>query len=318
MPRRMKNEENLHVVFGTGALGMAVARELIRKGKRLRLVNRRGRLPEPLANIEVVPCDAANPELAKAVCRGATVVYNCTGLPYPEWADGLPPIMNGIIEGAASVGAKIIYGDNLYMYGPVKGKMKEDLPNLATGIKGRTRAKIAEALMEAHLRGKVQAAIGRGSDFYGPGALLATLGSRVFEAALQGKPAELLGNIDLPHTHIFIDDFARGLVILGEREEALGEVWHIPSAETMTTRALVEMIYQEVGAKAKVRLAPKFIVRLMGLFQPMMREIQEVMYQFEMPFDVDHAKFQKAFEMEPTPHQTAIRQTLAWYKQRLN
>lgn len=313
----MEKGEELHVIFGTGALGMAVTRELIRKGKRLRLVNRRGRLNDPVLEVEVVQCDAADTESAKVVCRGAAVVYNCVGLPYTEWAEGLPPIMDGIIAGAASAGAKLIYGDNLYMYGSAEEKLREDLPNLALGKKGRTRANIAEALMDADHNGKVRAAIGRAPDFYGPGALLATLGSRVFEAAIKGKPVELIGNIDLPHTHIFIDDFAKGLVLLGEREEALGEIWHIPSAPTMTTRKLVDMVYQEIGTKAKYRVAPKFVLKLMGLFQPVMREFQEVMYQFDKPFVVDHNKFQQMFGMKPTPHQAAIHQTMEWFKDRV-
>jgi len=175
------------------------------------------------------------------------VVYNCTNAPYTEWVEKFPPMMAGIIEGVGAVGAKLVFGDNLYMYGPVSEPMREDMPYKATGRKGRTRAQMAEALMAAHRSGKVRATIGRASNFYGPGVTDSVMGEGVFAAALNGKPAQILGDPDALHTYTFIDDFAKGLITLGAREEALGETWHIPSAETLTARQFVEAVFAEVG-----------------------------------------------------------------------
>jgi nucleoside-diphosphate-sugar epimerase len=225
-----------------------------------------------------------------------------------------PPIMAGIIEGAAAAGARLVYGDNLYMYGPVSGPLTEDLPYRATGPNGQTRAKLAVTLLEAHQTGKVRATIGRASDFYGPNALQSTLGERVFVPALAGKAAQVLGNPDMPHTYTFIGDFARGLVTLGERDEALGQVWHIPSAETVTTRRLVEMIFSELGAPTRLAVAPMFAISVMALFNPTMRAVKEQLYQSTQPFVVDHSKFARAFGSRHTPHLEAIRQTLDWFR----
>ena len=310
------DETKLHVVFGTGPLGMAVARRLTSQGKRVRLVNRSGRAAVP-AGVEMAQADVTNHEEARRACAGASVVYNCTNAPYTQWPQIFPLLMAGVIEGAASAGAKLIVSDNLYMYGPVRGPLTEDLPYAATGRKGITRARIAQMALDAHNAGRVRVAIGRASDFYGPGVLDSAMGQRVFENVLRGKPADLLGDIDAPHSYTYIEDFAAGLATLGEREEALGHVWHLPTAQTITTRQFMQMVSQEAGMPIKLRVAPRPLISVMALFNPIMREIKEMLYEFEEPFVLDHSKFEQAFGSSPTPHAEAIRQTLDWYKQRL-
>ena len=156
-----------HVIFGTGPLGLAVARRLATAGEGVRLVNRSGKAPAP-RGAEVVAADATDLAASRSVCEGAAVVYHCATGPYGRWAQFLPPLMNGIIEGASAAGAKLVYGDNLYAYGLVDGPINEDLPYRPIGPNTRARADAANALMRAHAAGKVRAAIGRASDFYGP------------------------------------------------------------------------------------------------------------------------------------------------------
>jgi nucleoside-diphosphate-sugar epimerase len=225
--------------------------------------------------------------------------------------------MNGIIDGIAGTETKIVFADNLYMYGSVSGKIVENLPYRATGSKGLIRAQMSMNLMESHKKGKVRATIGRASNFFGPGVLSSSMGERVFASALLDKPAEVLGNIDVPHTYTFINDFAKSLVILGEHEKALGEVWHIPNAETLTTRQFINLIFKEVGKTPKFSVAPKWFFKILATFDPMIRELEEVMYEFDEPFIVEHTKYEKAFGAKPTPHSKAITQTLSWYRQRL-
>lgn len=308
-------ETGIHVVFGSGPVGMAVMQELLARGKRVRMVNRSGRADVP-PPVEVVRADATDPVTAGLACRGAEVIYHCAKAPYTEWPEKFPPIMDGIIRAAADAGARLIYADNLYMYGPVDGPITEALPYRATGRKGRTRAQMADALMEAHRTGRVRAAICRASDFFGPGVLHSAMGERVFGAALAGRPAELLGSLDVPHTYTYIRDFARALVTLGERDEALGQVWHAPSAPTITTRQFLEMVFAEAGEKPRFRVAPRAFVALMGLFNPTIRELKEMLYTFERPYVVDHSRYARAFGDHSTPHPVAIRETLDWYRRR--
>jgi nucleoside-diphosphate-sugar epimerase len=312
----MSDSSELHVIFGTGPLGLAVMRALRSCGKRIRMVNRSGKAAVPTNDtVEVVSGDAANPTSTRLVCQSATVVYHCGQPPYADWPTQAPPMMAGIIEGAAAAGAKLVYGDNLYMYGPVSVPLTEDLPYRATSPNGRTRAHLATTLLEAHTMGKVRATIGRGSDFFGPYVRQSTVGDRVFAAALAGKAAQVLGNPDTLHTYIFIDDFAKGLVTLGERAEALGQVWHVPSAETVTTRQFVQMVYEEAGTPMRLSVAPQLAIAVLALFNPTIRAVKEVLYQSEQPFVVDHSKYAAAFGSDTTPHREAIRETLNWYRQ---
>lgn len=311
----MKN--HLHVVIGAGSLGTAVAQELLARGHQVRVVNRRGQAPG-LASAEVVRGNATDPASMREVCQSAAVVYHCANVPYAEWSTTLPAMMHGVITGAATAGATLVYGDNLYMYGPVAGALTEDLPYAAEGRKGRIRANVATLLLTAHAEGRIRGTIGRASHFYGPGVSNSVVGERIFRAALAGKPAELLGVLDVPHTYTYIDDFARGLVTLGEREEAWGETWHIPSAPTLTTREFIAMIYAEANTAPRFRVAPKRMVQLLALFNATMREFVELLYEFEQPFVVDHSKYARVFGSTPTPHPEAIRITMDWCRAQAN
>jgi nucleoside-diphosphate-sugar epimerase len=310
----MAERDSLHVVLGTGPLGLAVGRHLAKRGDRVRAVNRRGQADLP-PEVEVVAGNVAEASEVSRVCLGATVVYHCANPPYARWPQLHPPLMKAVIEGAASAGARLVFGDNLYAYGPADGPLTEDLPYRAPGPNGRTRARIAEALMAAHQAGRVRASIGRGSDFFGPYAHDSTVGDRVFARAVAGKPAQVLGDPDLPHTVTYIDDFARALVTLGEREEAVGEVWHVPNDETVTTRGFVEIVFQEVGRSPGLRAAPGWGLALAGVFNPTLRAVREQLYQSERPWVVDSSKFEKTFGSSATPLPEAIQATVGWFRQ---
>lgn len=311
----MDNHTEKHVIFGTGAVGMAVWRELKRQGiEDVRLVNRSGSASgEPEA--KVLRGDAANASEAARMCEGASVVYHCAQPGYMHWPKAFPALTDGILEGAAAAGAKLVFADNLYMYGRVDSPLTENLPDRPAGSKGTVRAEMAGKLLEAHRAGKARVAIGRAPDFYGPGVRHSFLGERVFGFALRGKPVDVLGDPDVPHTYAYIDDFARGLAALGREDRALGAAWHIPSAETVTTRQLVRLLFEELGTEGKVRPTTRGLVSALGLFVPMMREIKEILHEFERPFVVDHGRFEAAFgAMETTPHREAVKRTVAWYR----
>jgi nucleoside-diphosphate-sugar epimerase len=301
------------VVFGAGPLGLAVTSALRRRGDVVRVATRGGQAPVP-EGVEVVAADATDPAAARRACEGAAVVYHCAATPYATWPGTLPPIMEGIIQGAAAAGARLVYGDNLYGYGPVDGPLTEDLPDRATGPNGRVRAQLAQTLLAAHRAGTVEATIGRASDFFGPQVRVSAMGERVFPAVLSGRPAQILPDPDTPHTYTFVDDVAAALVTLGDHDTALGQVWHVPSAETLTTRRFVGLVFEQAGQPPRLRVAPRLVFAALGLVNPTMRAVKERLYQTEQPWVVDHGKFERAFGAAPTPHPEAIRQTLAWYR----
>ena len=310
----MTDNGELHVVFGTGPVGLAVMDELVSKGKRVRMVNRSGRANVP-EGVEVVGGDAADPTFTREVSEGASVVYFALNPPYNKWPELFPGLQAGVLEGAASAGAKLIAMENLYMYGPTYGRpLTEDLPYAATTRKGRVRAMMSKELMEAHKSGRVRVTIGRASDFFGPRVLASAAGEQVFGRALQGKSTQVAGDPDQPHTYTYTPDIGKGLVILGEHEEALGRPWHLPSSETVTTREFVRMVFEEAGGEPKMQRAPKPLLWALGLFNPALRETIEMLYEFEEPFVVDHSAFARAFGDHATPLREAIGLTVRWYR----
>ena len=306
------HELNRHVVAGLGAVGRAVVDELVERGLPVRAValHRPSGLP---AVVDVLEADLADPSSARRALAGAAVVYHAASAPYDRWPELLPPLMTGILEGAAATGARVVYADNLYAYGPVAGPLTEDLPYRATGPNGRVRATLAEGLMTAHAAGRVKAAIGRASDYYGPWGRQSTTGERLFVPALAGKPAQVLGDPDAPHTITYLADFARALVTLGTDERALGGIWHVPSAETLTTRQFADLVYEVAGHRARLRVLPATLLAGLALVSPMLRAVREQQYQRLAPWVVDHSAFERTFGATVTAHREAIRTTLDWF-----
>jgi nucleoside-diphosphate-sugar epimerase len=306
-----------HVVFGaTGGIGHALVAELLRSGKAVRAVSRRGDAP---AGAEGTAADAADPDQAAAAARGAGVVYHCVNPPYTRWPELLPPVSRSILRAAESSGAKLVFADNLYAYGPVDGPLREDLPAVASGSKGRTRIAVAAEMLAADQRGRVRVAIGRASDYYGPGGANSTAGETVFGRALAGKRPQWTGRLDVPHTFHYLRDIARGLVTLAERPEADGEVWHLPAAEPVTAQQFFDLVFEAVGrpTPAKAQIAGPALLAVAGVFSPMLRELRETAYQFRRPFVVDSSKFEAAFgRVETTAHRDAVASTVEWYRSR--
>ena len=305
----------LHVVFGTGPLGRSVMEELVRCGKIVRMVSRSGKLAEAPQDVELIAADLYDTATVRQLTQGAAVAYQCAQPHYWEWTNKFTPLQAAIIEGLTSSNTKLVIGENTYMYGQVHGPLHEGLPYDAHTRKGKVRAAMSEAALAAHQAGKVCVALGRGSDFFGPWALDSSHGDRVFYPALAGKAASFAGQLDVPHTVTFIADFGKALVILGERDEALGQAWHVPNDQPqITQREFAQLVFEQVGQLPRVSGVSKLMMTLAGLFIPGARETVEMMYEFEKPFVVDSARFEKAFGMKATPIREAITATVAWYQ----
>ena len=310
-------ETSIHAVVGVGPVGRAVIDELDRRELPVRAIARRPVAGLP-SRVEVVVADITDPEAAGRAMAGASVVYHAASAPYHRWPDLLPPLMRGVLAGAAATGARIVYADNLYAYGPVEGTLTEGLPSRAMGPNGRVRATLADQLMEAHAAGTVRGTIGRASDYFGPRGRQSTAGERLFVPALAGKSAQVLGNPDLPHTFTYLPDFGRALVTLGTHHEAFGQVWHVPSAATLSTREFMTLVFEAAGQPPKLRVLPSALLTALALVNPTLRAVREQQYQREGPWIVDHSKFASAFDADVTPHREAIAATVAWFASALH
>ncbi|MGL1893683.1 MAG: NAD-dependent epimerase/dehydratase family protein [Spirochaetaceae bacterium] len=301
-----------NIIIGTGPLGLAVMDELIKQGQNVTLVNRSGKVNEKLPkSVNLIKADVTNSSDVRQICKDVTVVYICAQPLYTNWVEGFPPIISGIINGLTGSDIRVVFADNLYMYGSTNGEpIKEDLPHLAISKKGKLRSQIANKLLESDLDVKLL----RGSDFFGPRVRNSGFGDVVFKAVTEKKPVNLFGKPNLLHSITYIRDFAKGLVLLGESFKVKESVFHLPNIQNTTPNQFVDLIGAELNRKLKVMAAGKLMVSILGLFIPMVKEVKEIMYQWNEPFIVDHSLFIKNFNFSPTPYKNSIKETLDWFK----
>jgi nucleoside-diphosphate-sugar epimerase len=313
----------VHVIFGTGPVGLATARALLKRSKPVRMINRSGRGDNVPPGVEVRAADAYSVSAAIEAAQGATSIYQCAQPAYHEWQEKFLPLQSAILQAAAALGARVAVADNLYLYGPVSGPMREDMPASQHTKKGRVRGEMAQAVMAAHQAGTIRAAIARASDFYGPTVRDSLVGDRLFEPLLKGKAAGMFGDVDLPHAITYIDDFGETLAVLGTRDEALGQIWHVPNDRPLTQREMVMLAARAAGVEPKIDAMGLTKLRIGGLFIPAARETVEMMYEFTQPFLVDDSRFRRAFPdvivpgQMPMPAEEGFRRTVEWYRQQM-
>lgn len=304
----------LHVIFGTGPLGTWTAHELTRLGKSVRMINRSGTAEHLPESVEIVAGDAYDVEKNIELTRGATAIYQCAQPHYYEWTQKFGPLQKAILDAAIANDTKLIVGDNLYMYGSPQGRpLHEESPIRPNSRKGKLRAEMARTVMDAHEKGQVHAAIGRASDFFGPGDH--DLTRYAILPALQNKPVNLLGNIHQPHTFTYIPDFGKLLATLGTRQEALGQVWFTPSNTPLTQAEFIRLIEAELGKPVTARVGGPVMLRLLGLFNREIKETVEMLFEWTEPYVIDSSKAERTFGLQPTPLKEAIKATLDWGKE---
>jgi nucleoside-diphosphate-sugar epimerase len=301
--------EGQAVVLGAGPVGSALVARLVSDGVQTRVVTRSGQAVAP-AGVEVVAADISDPAQAIKACAGASVVYSCVGLSYQGWPEKWPPMMAGMLDGAEAAEARFVFMDNCYMYGPVTVPMTEDLPLTNYGNKPATRAKITRMWQQAHQDGRVEAASVRASDFYGPGVSNAALGDLSIGRMAKGKSAQMIGDPDQPHSFAYVPDIARALVSVGEADDAMGQAWNVPNAPDKTVRQILQMFADEFGIPLKIQTMPKPLMSALGLFNADMRELKEMLYQWQRPFHVDATKFTTRFWSDPTPWEQGVAETV--------
>jgi nucleoside-diphosphate-sugar epimerase len=304
-----------HVVFGTGQIGRLVAEQLVSLGLEVTAVNRSGR--GSISGGRVVAGDATDPEFTSRITAGAEAVYFCLNASnYGQWEQEFPPLQQAVLIGAQSSGARLVVLENLYAYGPTGGAdLVEIMQARPTSHKAATRAAMTAELLAAHAAGRVEVAIGRASDYFGPGAAHSALGETVFVAALAGKTAQVMGDPDQLHSYSYTPDVAAALITLGTASGTTGSIWHLPVGETRTTRQIIDTVYQMADARPKVLAAGATTLRLVGLIKPAMREYLQTLYQFTDRWVVDDSKFRAAFGDHSTPLDTALATTLRSYRQ---
>jgi nucleoside-diphosphate-sugar epimerase len=241
-------------------------------------------------------------------------VYHCVQPRYTRWAEEFAALNATIVAAVTEAGAKLVVADNLYMYGPISGPISETSPQEPQSKKGRLRKQLAASLLAAAENHGLRVTIGRASDYFGPGGARSVAGMLV-TGALAGKKVRWPANADLPHTFSYLPDVARGLAVLGERDEANGTAWVLPAAPPISARAFVALIGQACGRTVKLSVTSKLAMRAAGLGIPEAREVPDIWYQFAAPFVVDGSALDAAFgPLQITPLAQAVDDTVAWYQ----
>jgi nucleoside-diphosphate-sugar epimerase len=267
--------------------------------------------------VQYVTADVSTLDGARRACHGADVVYHCAQPAYTRWAHDFPPLNRCLLAALSGTGTKLVFADNLYPYGPISGPISEDTPQEPGSRKGAVRLQLARELLEAHRAGDVRVALGRSSDYYGPGGINSVAGAQLFPAVLRGKDVRWPARTDVPHVLHFLPDTARHLVTLGEHDDADGRAWVLPAADPLTGAEFVQLAASHAGTAARARATSKLAMRAAGLFIAPARELPDIWYQYAAPFTIDARAFKTAFPATgPTPHDVAIDRTLSWFRDR--
>ena len=305
----------LHTILGAGGvIGRELSIQLARQGQRIRLVGRHPILVQPTD--ELMTADLTNAQATFKAVAGSEVVYLVAGLTYSTsvWQAQWPLVMRNVIDACISHKARLVFFDNVYAYGRVEGVMLETTPFNPCSKKGEVRAAIATTLLNSMRLGEVQGLIARSADFYGPGAQLSLLASILFSRLRAGKSPQWVGDPDAVHTFTFTPDVGRALAALGSNPAAFGQTWHVPTArdlgkEAVTGRALTRLACTIANKPVRLQVAPPWLLKAMGWFAPMLRENNEMMYQFEQPYRFDSSKADKALGWQATPYPKGVEQT---------
>ena len=300
----------MQTILGSGgSIGTELARSLLDYTPEIRLVSRKPtkvNVTDQLMAADITDKD----QLYKAV-DGSEVVYITVGFPYhlKSWTEKWPPFMDNVIEACKANDSKLVFFDNIYMYDEnYLDGMNEDTPVNPSSKKGKVRAHIAGRITDEIQSGSLRALIARAADFYGPSIRNSVLIETVFLPLSKGKKATWLGRDNVKHSYTYTPDAGKATAILGNSDDAYGEVWHLPTAaHPMNGKEWVEKVAHQFKTEPKYRVVSKNMVRIAGLFNSVLKESVEMMYQFDRPYEFDSSKFEKTFNFSPTPYDTGIK-----------
>lgn len=302
-------------ILGTGQVGRAILEQLVSTKPQceILLVNKSGMLDFDVpARIATQRIDATNSHHLIELFNKSEVVFSCTDVPYQFWNKFYPSLSTAMVDGLKHSKAKLVVADNMYSYGNLKGKqIHEELPHNAKTKKGSIRANLIKNFESNGINERV--AIVKSSDFIGPRIEKGVFGIDFLNRIYKNKTINLPGNTIHPHHFTFIEDFAKALVIVAFEPSAYNQIWHVPNAPAISQSDWIELFIQNTGLKINYRSIPKLVIQTVGLFNPFVKELQELSYQFEYPYLIDSKKFIVRFGDISTPHPDIVRKTIQWY-----
>lgn len=301
------------ILGANGTIGSLMAKELTQYTDRIRLVSRNPKKVN--ASDELFAADLTKPELIEKAVAGSDVVYLLIGLEYnlKVWQNNWPVIMQATIDACIKHNAKLVFFDNVYMYDiSAIPHMTEDSPINPPSKKGAVRRQVADMLLSAIQAGKLTALIARSADFYGPNNHNSFLIEVVYNNIKKGKKSNWFIDADKKHSFTYTPDAAKATALLGNTADVYGQVWHLPTDKnTLTGREMISLFATEMNASNKIFLLPKWMLKLAGLFIPLMKEMPEMMYQYDREYFFDSSKFDQRFNFSVTSYQQGVKDTVS-------
>jgi nucleoside-diphosphate-sugar epimerase len=299
------------ILGANGIISTELAKALIQYTAKIRLVSRNPRKVNDTD--EVFAADLTNREQTIAAIAGSEVVYLTAGLRYniSVWQEQWPLIMRNVIDACKLHNSKLVFFDNVYLYGKVTGWMTEDTPVNPCSRKGEVRKLIAGMLMDEVKQGKITAMIVRAADFYGPNTPLSFATVMIFDNLAKGKKAQWMMNDKVKHSLTFTPDAGKATALLGNTVSAYNQDWHLPADKNaLSGKELIALAAKEFGVPPKYMTLPKWMLQLVGIFNPIVRESIEMLYQSESDYLFDSSKFDAAFKFPTTTYAQGIAETI--------
>lgn len=300
----------MHTILGAGGpVANALTRELKDHNQTIRLVSRR---PSTFTGDKISwkKADLLNYEEVLDASCGSEVIYLCAGLIYDAdvWREQWPKIMANVIRVTKETGARLIFFDNVYMYGLVNGAMTEETPYHPVSEKGKIRAGIADMIMAEVTAGHINATVARAPDFYGTDSGNSSFDMMVLAKYAKKETAQWIGDPKVKHNYIYIPDAGRAMYLLGQHPESGNQIWHLPTAPAMKGQQFLDLAASIYGVKPKFMRINKLMMRLIGLFQKVVAGAVEMYYQYDHDYIFDSSKFEKAFNFTPTSYAAGIKE----------
>jgi nucleoside-diphosphate-sugar epimerase len=299
------------ILGSSGIIGTELAKALTKYTDKIRLVSRNPKRVNSTDQLMVA--DLTNPQQVSSAVDGSEVVYLTVGLQYKIsiWQKQWPLIMQNVIDACKLHKSKLVFFDNVYAYGLVRGLMKEDTRINPTSKKGEVRAHIAQMIMSEVEKGNLDAIIARAADFYGPNTPLSFATVTVFENLKKGKKAQWFLDANKKHSMTYTPDAGKATAILGNTNSAYNQIWHLPTDKNaLTGKEFIELAANAFGVKPNYTELKMWMIKMVGMFVPVVKESIEMLYQSEYDYLFDSTKFEKAFNFSPTRYQDGIIKTV--------
>lgn len=297
------------ILGANGTIGSLLAKELTSYTRQIRLVSRN---PVKVNDTdELFPADLTDPAMVEKAVAGSEVVYLLVGFEYKlsVWQEQWPRLMKAVIDACIRHNAKLVFFDNVYLYDRnAVGHMTEESAINPPSGKGMVRKQVADMLMDAVKTGKLQALIARSADFYGPYNQKSFLVEVVYKNFKKGKRANWFMDAGKVHSFTYTPDAAKATALLGNTPDAWNQVWHLPTDPArITGREMVSLFAREMNQPDKLSVMPMWLLRLLGVFIPFLREMPEMMYQYNQDYFFDSSKFTKRFGIAATPYASGVK-----------